>query len=191
MNKCNNIAKSRINVCNYIKNKQDVYSEMFNKLVYDLLFSEYILSLDELSVLSIVITTHPISLLSADIIEKEKLDMIHTICTTIQSEKDNSFVEFVATANNIYINTNECNCKKKATIGKLYMYCIEDTYVSHKDIIILTEKHVVKHIGIVINNTINWNDKISICGKIYMKFDVPDNDIINIVTSKIILLGLN
>ena len=120
--------------------------------------------------------------------DKEKFTLQRVICTSIQSEKDDSSVEFIATANNIYINTNNSDCKKKATIGKLYMYCIEDEYDSHKDIIILTEKHVVKHIGIVNNNTISWNDKISICGKIYMDFDAPDNDIIDSVTSKIILI---
>lgn len=177
------------NVYNYIKNRQDLYSKVFNQLAYNLLFSEHILSLDELDALSALVSLDALTLRYEFLTEIEKFVLQRVIRTSIQSEKDNSFVEFIATANNIYINTNNCDCEK-TTIGELYMYCIEDEDNSHKDIIILTEKHVIKHIGIVNNNTINWNDKFSICEGIYMNFDVPDNDTINAVTSKIILIGL-
>lgn len=184
-----NTANDYNNVCSYIKNRQDLYSKVFNQVAYNLLFSEHILSLAELDALSALVSLDALSLHSTGLTEIEKFVLQCVIRTSIRSEKNNSFVEFIATANNIYINTNNCDCKK-ITIGKLYMYCIEDKYDSHKDVIILTEKHVVKHIGIVNNNTINWNDKFSICEKIYMNFDAPDNDTINAVTSKIILIGL-
>ena len=80
-NTANDYNNVHDNVCSYIKNRQDLYSEMLDKLVYDLLFFEYILSLDELSTLTFLITSPIKSLLSTNIIDKEKIDMIHAVCT--------------------------------------------------------------------------------------------------------------
>ena len=47
-NTANDYNNVHDNVCSYIKNRQDLYSKIFDKLAYNLLFSENILSLGEL-----------------------------------------------------------------------------------------------------------------------------------------------
>jgi hypothetical protein len=43
------------------------------------------------------------------------------------------------------------------------------------DIVILSENNVIKHIGLIYNNTINWSYGICITKDMYIQNDIPNN----------------
>lgn len=96
---------------------------------------------------------------------------------------------FLYTLNNghIYIESNTTS----KLIGKMNISIIRQMLFYNMDVVVLSEKNIVTHIGVVKDNMIQWGKNVFISKGIYVKCTEPSEEITNAVISKVILSNLN
>ena len=55
------------------------------------------------------------------------------------------------------------------------------------DFIVLSNNYIVKHIGILADNKINWNYRVKVTKDVYIRFPIPSDSINKKVLSNLIL----
>ena len=94
----------------------------------------------------------------------------HVLCTNerigmfnIQCTISNTYIQFQRTVPSI-------------TFDNTIIYYIDnELYLTENRIVMLSENNVIKHVGLIYNNTINWSYGICITKDMYIQNDIPNN----------------
>lgn len=93
-------------------------------------------------------------------------------------------IQLIAAANYIYIDSNTTH----KLHGKISISIVTDAKDIDNDFVVLSEDNIVKHIGIVKDDTIDWNYTIyNVPGNVYLHCNPPSYDLNKKAISYLIL----
>jgi hypothetical protein len=164
------------NIKDFLIDNKQLYKDILNDNAFSLLFSDNRLSTSQ--------TIRMIEMINTTIIGKIpaytnmnasgiRAKLFNDLSTRIISSvpNNNEYIKIIATANNIYIISNTT----KQLTSKMNISIIHNAIFIDTDIVILSENNVIKHIGLIYNNTINWSYGICITKDMYIQNDIPNN----------------
>lgn len=161
---------------NFIKDNQQLYKDILNDKAFNLLFSNNRLSASQaIRMLDIIRTTiigkvPTYTNMNASGIRTKLFNSLSTRIISSISH-NNEYIKIIAAANNIYIISNTT----KQLTSKMNISIIHNAPFIDTDIVMLSENNVIKHVGLIYNNTINWSYGICITKDMYIQNDIPNN----------------
>ena len=176
----------------FIEENKQLYKKMLSNQAFDLLFSNKKLSTAQVRLLAKHVAedvTDNIPKIADTSTINHCTSLFNGIFTRFISAitGDNGYIKIAATANNVYVESNTTS----KLIGKTNISIIRQMLFYNMDVVVLSEKNIVTHIGVVKDNMIQWGKNVFISKGIYVKCTEPSEEITNAVISKVILSNLN
>lgn len=183
----------------FINDNKHIYNSILDTSSFDLLFYDKQLSASKLSDLQDNIRYQALTSTNADkysdTLCKKLSECISTLVNSVNIN-DRSYIRITANANNIYTKSNTTTeLTDNLDISFISDAIIKKVFISDKalnaDFIVLSNNYIVKHIGIIIDNQINWNYRVKVTKDVYIHFPIPSNDITEKVISNLVLNNIS
>lgn len=162
------------------------YKQLLDKNTFHMLFSNEPLSTEKVKLLSTNLNSR-LNNIGYELFDRQdKIDARRLLFFGFfyHFTNEQQYIILKYSANYIYVI--EPNNTINIT-NNLKLNFVQNERSSQCDVVILSDNNVVTNIGHVKDNCVIWNDKFVISNGIYIKYDIPSDDICRIILSKIIL----
>lgn len=179
----------------FIQNNKPIYKSILDESSFNLLFYDKQLTSSKLSDLQDCIRYQTLTSTNVDkyseTLCKKLSECISTLINSININ-DRSYIRITAAGNNIYTKSNTTTeLTDNLDISTINDAIIKKAFIPDKtlnaDFIVLFNNYIVKHIGILADNKINWNYRVKVTKDVYIRFPIPSDSINKKVLSNLIL----
>ena len=178
----------------FTKDNKSIYRDILDEYTFSLLFSNK-LPPDKIPdlqdhIYERIMTSYCINKYTEKLCKKLS-ECISTLINSININ-DRSYIRITAASNNIYTKSNTTTkLTDNLDISTINDAIIKKAFIPDKtlnaDFIVLFNNYIVKHIGILTDNKINWNYRVKVTKDVYIRFPIPSDSINKKVLSNLIL----